>query len=352
MKNMCITLIILSCITVLFTGCNKIEDRKEVVPDEPIISTDKAETPKTTKAPKKTKTPEKAEPSVDILLLRIADTYTLVGFNEGDKPDRKKVTATEEYHNGGNIYNLLDDEDKNLMLFFELPEQGFSGICATEGDFFGVLIGKDKFEIIEEIFGEPDVYGISDMTDKPAAIYGFLKGTLYINMQEDTTISEISYKTNTASLEAVLMSSEDDTDYLHSTPLSMDFDGDNNAETLELEILNDFPQNKDTDEHTNKPIRIVLKIAGSQTIFESLWNDGVTLHITDFNKNDSYLDLYIVAKGTDMSEIVNIYRYDGEQLFLYCRINIADVSFTYDTNGKIFYKGIDGPVQFDYDKKM
>jgi len=186
---------------------------------------------------------------------------------------------------------------------------------------------------------------------EPSPTESNVSPTLQIQNDEKLSPAPSPSNSNDSNSEDQLKSSEDDIDYLNSAPISMDFNGDGIEETLSLEI-SDLPEK----ESTNKPIRIKMMIAESEFTYESGWNDGVSLHITDFNSKDSFIDIYIVSYGTDVSANVDIFRYDGTQVIQYAQFYMEEVLFAYDAIGKIFFKGfIDGEflnAELDYNNNV
>ena len=126
-----------------------------------------------------------------------------------------------------------------------------------------------------------------------------------------------------------------DTNNYSDNSVTMDFDGDGTDDTLKLEISHfDEPE----DSHYNSPIRINMTLNDGLTEkFESTFNDGVYLFIGDFNVSDPYQDIYLFRSNTDVSGSVNIYRYDGQDFYLYASFDMEGTEFTYDGNGKLYY---------------
>ena len=124
-------------------------------------------------------------------------------------------------------------------------------------------------------------------------------------------------------------------DSLPATPVSMDFNGDGTDETLTIDVTDDFEY--EDDGMTNKPTQITLTIGSSQVIYESTWNDGIAIRLTDLNIDDPYLDIIIEEHGTDIATNFSIYRYNGEQLSEYLGFHVEYVSFNYDSKGMIYF---------------
>ncbi len=118
--------------------------------------------------------------------------------------------------------------------------------------------------------------------------------------------------------------------------VTMDFDGDGTDDTLKLEISHDFDEPEGS--HYNCPIRINMMLNDDLTeTFESTFNDGVNLFIGDFNVSDPYQDIYIFRSNTDVSGSVTIYRYDGQDFYLYASFDIEGLEFIYNDNGTLYY---------------
>lgn len=132
-----------------------------------------------------------------------------------------------------------------------------------------------------------------------------------------------------------LKSSSDDIDYSDSSPVSMDFNSDGKEETLTIKMTHDFEY--EDDGMTNNPTQVKMSIGDSEVTYESTWNDGIVVRISDFNVDDPYLDILVEDHGTDIATSFGIYRYDGVQLAQYLGFHVEFVSFNYDTKGKIYY---------------
>lgn len=129
--------------------------------------------------------------------------------------------------------------------------------------------------------------------------------------------------------------SSDDRNYLNGSPVTMDFNGDGFNETLTIIESDQFDY--DDDGMVNNLTQIKLSIGKREIIYESTWNDGINVRISDFNVNDPYLDIYLEILGTDIATTFLIYRFDGENLKFYLGFHAEDVSFSYDAKGMIYY---------------
>ena len=97
----------------------------------------------------------------------------------------------------------------------------------------------------------------------------------------------------------------------------------------------------------------VIVVGSSEEIFESAWNDGVSLKITDFNTDDPYFDIYIFQSGTDIDGSFHIYKCDGHELYVYQGFLIQGTQITYDTNGTIYFKSFErGLLDHNEDPKL
>jgi len=133
-----------------------------------------------------------------------------------------------------------------------------------------------------------------------------------------------------------ILSSKDDVIYTASTSLRADYNGDGKQDILKLNFSHDYPQSDDT----NYPVKITMTIGKSSVIYEDLWNDGVSVCVTDFDTSDPELDIYVISLGTDLSATVTTYWYDGKTLEKFTSFDIEeDTAFSYDTNGYLYYKG-------------
>ena len=147
--------------------------------------------------------------------------------------------------------------------------------------------------------------------------------------------------------ETPLYISSEDTDYMYRdgegqsavSPITGDFNDDGVEETLTLEVSHDFDELEDGQ--YNNPLTITMTIGDSSETFESTWNDGVYLYITDFNPNDTYLDIYYLEYITDTSSTFCIYRYDGNSLNRYQGFLIQGKQITYDSNGSIYFRSFE-----------
>jgi hypothetical protein len=132
------------------------------------------------------------------------------------------------------------------------------------------------------------------------------------------------------------LSSEDDDVFDDSTALRADFDGNGSKDVLDATFNFDYPPS----DEMNYPVKITMSIGGSAAEYENTWNDGVFMTVADFDTTDKYLDIYIIAMGTDVSARVATFRYDGKTLYEYLNFDIAaDTAFQYDTQGHIYYLG-------------
>lgn len=87
----------------------------------------------------------------------------------------------------------------------------------------------------------------------------------------------------------------------------------------------------------NFPTRIVLKVKNSEIVFDSSWNDGLYVCVTDFDNQDEDLDIYITETGTDIGCITYIYKFDGEKIYQYGSFEHFTRKFLYDQKGNIYY---------------
>lgn len=133
--------------------------------------------------------------SLALCSLKEGNIYDLVGFHGGDAIDEEKVEKTGAYLNGGEIFVLKEEENKDLLLFFWGPNESFSGLGAHQkGNFFGINIGEDGLQKVKDVLGEPDIYQEKDdMNGTPLAIYYFEKASLYIEMNTENKITSIQY---------------------------------------------------------------------------------------------------------------------------------------------------------------
>ena len=119
-------------------------------------------------------------------------------FHGGLKANESKVRSTDGYYNGGEVFKYSDGLRQNLNLFFEtynLGERYFSGVSATEGDFFGIRIGEDNMKDVAAVLGSAYLFEeASDMTDLPFYVYYRPGGRLTINCNAEYTIVDISLK--------------------------------------------------------------------------------------------------------------------------------------------------------------
>ncbi|MCT4507409.1 MAG: YARHG domain-containing protein [Tepidibacter sp.] len=87
----------------------------------------------------------------------------------------------------------------------------------------------------------------------------------------------------------------------------------------------------------NFPTRIVLKVKNSEVVFDSHWNDGLYVCVTDFDNQDEDLDVYITETGTDIQATTYIYKFDGKKLYKYTQFDNFGGDFLYDEKGNIYY---------------
>lgn len=99
----------------------------------------------------------------------------------------------------------------------------------------------------------------------------------------------------------------------------------------------------------NFPTRIVLKVKNSEIVFDSSWNDGLYVCVTDFDNKDKDLDIYITETGTDIQATTYIYKFDGEKLYKYTQFDHFCGKFLYDQKGNIYYWFNDSEKQ-EFDK--
>ncbi|WFD11510.1 YARHG domain-containing protein [Tepidibacter hydrothermalis] len=99
----------------------------------------------------------------------------------------------------------------------------------------------------------------------------------------------------------------------------------------------------------NFPTRIVLKVKNSEIVFDSSWNDGLYVCVTDFDNQDEDVDIYITETGTDIQATTYIYKFDGEKLYKYTQFDHFCKKFLYDQKGNIYYWFNDSEKQ-EFDK--
>lgn len=146
--------------------------------------------------PKKEQVDSVNEQAQKLITLKDGDTDLLVGFNFGDPIDYDEVKSNGDYLNGGEIFILKNRENDDLFLFFEGESKGFSGLGAYEkGDFFGIILGQDTLQKAKDVLGEPDIFEEkSDVDGNPIAIYQFENAVLFIRMNIENKVTQITYK--------------------------------------------------------------------------------------------------------------------------------------------------------------
>lgn len=96
----------------------------------------------------------------------------------------------------------------------------------------------------------------------------------------------------------------------------------------------------ETDEGNN-PKKVTITAGKSKVFFESMWNDGLTIGVVDFDKTDRFTDIFITESGTDVAGVTYIYRYDGNTISEYCTIEQSILKIYYDENGIIYFSDWD-----------
>lgn len=96
----------------------------------------------------------------------------------------------------------------------------------------------------------------------------------------------------------------------------------------------------ETDEG-NRPQKVTITAGKCKVFFESMWNDGLTIGVVDFDKTDRITDIFITSSGTDVSGITYFYRYDGNTISEYCTIEQSILKIYYDENGIIYFSDWD-----------
>lgn len=91
----------------------------------------------------------------------------------------------------------------------------------------------------------------------------------------------------------------------------------------------------------NNPIKITMEIKDAKMDFESRWNDGITVSIVDFDKDDGSEDLLIIETGTDIGCGSYIYKYVDNKFMLKSKIFHIGDEFFYDEKGLIYYSSQD-----------
>ncbi len=90
-------------------------------------------------------------------------------------------------------------------------------------------------------------------------------------------------------------------------------------------------------EEGNFPVKITMKIKKSTITIKNIWNDGIYVRVTDFDKNDKFMDVYVTETGTDIGAYTTIYRYDGQKLYKYKGFSHYLSDFLYDGKGNIYF---------------
>lgn len=137
--------------------------------------------------------------------------------------------------------------------------------------------------------------------------------------------------TNLESQKVSIKNSKDNQNYCDGGKVNISLNKNKQKETLyiskeELEM-----------QGGNFPTRIVLKVKNSEIVFDSSWNDGLYVCVTDFDNQDEGLDIYITETGTDIGCITYIYKFDGEKIYQYGSFEHFTRKFLYDQKGNIYY---------------
>lgn len=103
------------------------------------------------------------------------------------------------------------------------------------------------------------------------------------------------------------------------------------------EILYITREDLETSDASNNPLKIKLKLANSEEVFESMWNDGIFVSVADFDETDNDIDVYITETGTDIQSRTYIYKFDGAGLHYYTVFSHFGRELRYDGKGKIYY---------------
>lgn len=128
---------------------------------------------------------------------------------------------------------------------------------------------------------------------------------------------------------------EDDMDHFAKLPVSMDFDGDGQEETLSAVTA---PDNPDLSSY-----HITLKIDSSETMIFDSYTEAVSVYITDFDENYPGLDICVLLRNEDSASFLCLVRYDGKQIYQYDGYRLDNgASFYYDGKGKLYFEGADG----------
>jgi hypothetical protein len=130
--------------------------------------------------------------------------------------------------------------------------------------------------------------------------------------------------------EVKIINSQDDKNYLGEEKVDISLKD-------KMEVMHIISENIKASQPNNCPTKITLKIKSSEAVFESLWNDGIKVSITDFDEGDNDIDIYIRTLGTDIGCTTYIYKFDGTKIYKYDEFNHLYGEFLYDRNGNIYY---------------
>lgn len=132
--------------------------------------------------------------------------------------------------------------------------------------------------------------------------------------------------------EIIIKSSEDEADFSYDENGNIIFEFKDKKEILYI-----TREDLETSDASNNPLKIKLKLANSEEVFESMWNDGIFVSVADFDETDNDIDVYITETGTDIQSRTYIYKFDGAGLHYYTVFSHFGRELRYDGKGKIYY---------------
>lgn len=114
-------------------------------------------------------------------------------FSGDLKANANKVKNTGKYYRGSEIYKYSDGSKPNLyILFHNRDELRFYGAAATEGNFFGIEVGKDNVKDVAAVLGSPALFEqTGEMPGSPLYMYDRPGGRLFIVCNADNIIIDI-----------------------------------------------------------------------------------------------------------------------------------------------------------------
>ncbi|WBW96281.1 YARHG domain-containing protein [Oceanirhabdus sp. W0125-5] len=135
----------------------------------------------------------------------------------------------------------------------------------------------------------------------------------------------------------------------------------NNSRNVRLVVNKDFAFNGSGDKYNlsiysvpysgegmiNNPIKIVLIGKENSIEYQSDWNDGVFVGLTDIDVSDDSVEVLITSAGTDIVCTTDIYKYSNGKLEKFDTISHFGDNIIFGDNGYLYYANVEGNGEFN-----